>query len=624
MMPGFGGSGGHAGEGHGGGGGGGGGGMGLGFRRRLQEDQRRAKIRDISRQNLRFVIPHVMRQKWYVISAILLTLATSITAILSPWISQVLVDVSIETGNIQGIIVLSLSLIAIYALAWLLHYTQTRITVGLAQRVIKDLRRDVYRKILSLSLRFNTERKKGELLSLVTNDVGVLSNAFSSGIINVFSDIVSLIGVLIAMTLIDGSLTAISLIIAPMILIVIMLLRGRIRNSFIEVRRKIAMLTAKVEENIAGIRVVKAMRVESQKNQDFMDLSTINFQTSMKATVLFAAMFALVSVNSFLSFSLLVGIGGSHYIEGGITLGGLIAFYQYLIMFLRPIQDLVSTYNTFQEAAAALQHISECMLFPVDVPEPAQGDQAVLPSPVRGKIEVKDVSFTYGREPLFEHLDLTIEPGEKVGIVGETGAGKTTLTNLITRLYDVAGGSICFDGVDIRKLPGTEFRRHIAVVSQNVVIFADSVRSNIRFGRPGATDDEVTEAAKLANAHAFIEQMPNGYDTVLGDRGAGLSGGQKQLVAYARLILARPEVAILDEATSNIDSYTEDLIQQNMREVLKQCTTIVIAHRFATLQAVDRLVLMDKGKIVDTGTHRELYQRNAYYRELYDTQYSHL
>ncbi len=613
------------GGGHGGGGGGGiGGGMGLGFRKRLQDDQKRASIRDISRQDLQFILPHVIRQKWRVILAIILTLSTSAIAILSPWVSEVLVDDYIIPGNVQGIIVISLSLIVVYAVNWLLHYASTRNTVGLAQRVIKDVRRDVYKKILSLSLRFNTERKKGELLSLVTNNVGVLSDAFSSGIINVFTDIVSLIGVFIAMMTIDASLTAVSLVVAPLILFVIMLLRGRIRKAFIEVRRKIARLMAQVEENIAGIRVVKAMRVESQKNQDFMDLSTVNFQTSMKATVLFAGMFALVSVNSFLAFALLVGIGGTHYIEGAITLGGLIAFYQYLLMFLRPIQDLVSTYNTFQEAAAALQHISECMRFPEDVPEPAPGEQATLPSPVRGRIEVRDVSFTYGREPLFEHLDLTIEPGEKVGIVGETGAGKTTLTNLITRLYDVAGGSICIDGVDIRKLPGKEFRRHFAVVSQNVVIFADNIRNNIRFGRPGASDEEVIEAARLANAHAFIEQMPDGYDTILGDRGAGLSGGQKQLVAYARLILARPEIAILDEATSNIDSYTEDLIQQNMRQVLKQCTTIVIAHRFATLQAVDRLVLMDKGKVVDTGTHRELYQRNAYYRELYDTQYSRM
>ncbi len=613
------------GGGHGMGGGQGmGGGGGMGFHKRLQEDRKTAKISQIKREDLKFIIPHVVRQKWRVLLAIVLTLSMSATAILSPWLSKVLVDDYIATADVNGIVLVSMLMLAMHAMHWLLHYMQTRNTVGLAQRVIKDVRRDVYKKILTLSLRFNTERKKGELLSLVTNNVAVLSDAFSHGIINVFTDIVSLVGVLVAMIAIDGQLTAISLVIAPLILLVVMVLRGRIRAAFIEVRRKIAMLTARVEENIAGIRVVKAMRVEAAKNQDFMDMSMVNFRTSMKATLLFAGMFALVSVNSFLAFALVIGFGGSRFIDGSITLGGLIAFFQYLIMFLRPIQDLVSTYNTFQEAAAALLHIAEYMRYPIDVPEPTPEDRASLPSPVLGKIELVDVDFRYGSEPLFEHLNLAIKPGEKLGVVGETGAGKTTLINLITRLYDVIGGSVCLDGVDVRKLPGAEFRRQYAVVSQNVVIFSDSVKSNIRFGRPGASDEEVAEAAKLANAHGFIEKMPNGYDTLLSERGYNLSGGQKQLIAYARLILARPVVAILDEATSNIDSYTETLIQQNMRSVLKQCTTIVIAHRFATLHAMDRLILMDKGKIADTGTHRELYERNTYYKQLYDTQYSRM
>ncbi|MBN2150674.1 MAG: ABC transporter ATP-binding protein [Candidatus Lokiarchaeota archaeon] len=612
-----GGHGGHGGHGMGGGGG-------MGFRRRLQEDRKTAKISEIKRKDLKFIVPHVMRQKWRVLLAITLTLSISATSIVAPWLSKLLVDDYIVRADLMGIVLVSMLMLGMHATNWSLHYIQSRNTVGLAQRVIKDVRRDVYKKILALSLRFNTERKKGELLSLVTNNVAVLSDAFSSGIVNVFTDIVTLVGVLVAMSMLDVELTAISLVIAPLILLTVLALRGRIRAAFIEVRRKIAMLTARVEENIAGIRVVKAMRVEGRKNQDFMDMSMVNFRTSMKATLLFAAMFALVSINSFLVFALIIGFGGTRYIEGSVTLGDLVAFFQYIIMFLRPIQDLVSTYNTFQEAAAALLHIAEYMRYPIDVPEPAPAERVSLPTPVRGRIELNDVTFRYGSEPLFEGLNLAIEPGEKLGVVGETGAGKTTLINLITRLYDVIGGSVSIDGVDVRKLPSQEFRRQFAVVSQNVVIFSDSAKNNIRFGRPGASDEEVVEAARLANAHAFIEQMPEGYNTMLSERGYNLSGGQKQLIAYARLLLARPAIAILDEATSNIDSYTEDLIQKNMGAVLKQCTTIVIAHRFATLHAVDRLVLMDKGRIADTGTHRELYGRNAYYRQLYDTQYARM
>ena len=601
-----------------------GGGMGMGFRRRMQEERKKARLRDIKRSDLQFILPHLKRQMSGIIFAIIVTLLMAGTGIIAPLISQILIDDYITTGDIRGIIFIAVVLIVIYGLNWLFSYLQNYTTVRVAQHVIKDVRRSVYDRILSLSLRFNNERKKGELLSLVTNDVNMLSDAFSSGIINIFSDVMILIGVLVVMILLDGMLTAITMIVAPLIMLAIFILRGRITKAYIEVRRKIAMLSANVEENIAGIRVVQALNVESRKNQDFSDLNRVNFQTSMKATVMFAIMSAVVSINSFVAFALVIGFGGSQYIQGTVTLGGLVAFFQYVIMFLRPIQDIVSTYGTFQQAAAALLHISEYMQFPIDVPEPDPKTRLSLPTPVHGSIELRDISFSYGAEPFIEHLDLAIEPGEKVGVVGETGAGKTTLINLITRLYDVTSGAIYLDGIDIRNVSSHELRQQFAVVSQNVVIFSDNIRNNIRFGRPGASDEEVIEAAKLAHAHEFIEKMPQGYDTILGDRGSGLSGGQKQLIAYARLILSRPAIAILDEATSNIDSYTEDLIQQNMRSILEKCTTIVIAHRFATLHAVDRLILVENGKITDTGTHSEMYERNAYYRELYDTQYSHL
>lgn len=596
----------------------------MGFRRQLREERKKARIRDIKRSDLQFIIPHLKKQSRLIVFAVIVTTLMAGTGIIAPLISQKLIDDGISKLNIPYIITMALVLIIVYGLNWLFSYYQNMSTVGVAQRVIRDVRRSVYEKILYLSLRFNNERKKGELLSLVTNDVDMLSDAFSSGLISVFSDVISLFGVLAVMILLDSWLTLVAMIVIPMLMGVIIALRGRISKAYVEVRRKIAMMSAHVEENIAGIRVVQALNVETRKNQDFTDLNRLNFQADMKATAMFAIMSAVISVNSFVAFALVIGFGGWQFIQGAITLGGLVAFFQYVIMFLRPIQDLVSTYGTFQQAAAALMHISEYMNFPEDVPEPTPENQLNLPTPVQGRIELKDIAFSYGDEPFMEHVDLVIEPGEKIGIVGETGAGKTTIINLITRLYDVKDGAIYLDGIDIRRLPSHELREQFAVVSQNVVIFSDNVKNNIRFGRPGATDDEVMEAAKLAHAHEFIEKMPDGYNTMLGDRGSGVSGGQKQLIAYARLILARPAIAILDEATSNIDSYTEDLIQQNMRKILDRCTTIVIAHRFATLHAVDRLILVENGRITDTGTHHEMYERNAYYRELYDTQYSHL
>jgi ATP-binding cassette subfamily B protein len=609
---------------------GGGGGMGPGYQRRLREERKHASIRDIKLEDLRFIFPLLRKQAGYIVLAVVLTVFAAGISILTPYLIKILLDNYITAGYSQGltteifngIISLSFLLMASYGANWIVSYGQTRVTIRVAQSVIRDLRRVIYKQILFLSLRFNNERKKGELLSLVINDVDVLSDAFSSGIINVFSDIISIVGVLAVMILIDVFLTALSLVIIPILIGGIWFLRKRISAAYVEVRRKIAVLNANVEENLAGIRVVKALNVESRKNRDFTDLSQINFQANMKATVLFGILSSLIAINSFIAFALVIGLGGHQLLFGTITLGDLVAFFQYLLTFLRPVQDLVSTYGTFQEAAAALQHISEYMRFPIDVPEPTPEKVRHLPSPVQGKIELRDISFSYTEEPFIEHMNLTIQPGEKIGIVGETGAGKTTTINLITRLYDVTAGSVCIDGIDVRSLKSQELRSCFSMVSQNAVIFSDNVKNNIRFGRPSATDDEVIEAAKLANAHAFIEKMPYGYDSMLGDRGSNVSGGQKQLIAYARLILAKPRIAILDEATSNIDSYTEDLIQRNMRNVLSNCTTIIIAHRFATLKAVDRLILIENGNITDEGTHDELYERNEFYQKLYDTQYS--
>jgi ABC-type multidrug transport system fused ATPase/permease subunit len=319
----------------------------------------------------------------------------------------------------------------------------------------------------------------------------------------------------------------------------------------------------------------------------------------------------------------MIGIGGYRYLNGAITIGTLIAIIQYSSLVMGPIQQLTMLYNMFLESGAALIHIRQSMENVQLIPESAT--PTPLPASVQGQITMQNVSFRYvPTVPLFEELNLVIQPHEKIGIVGETGAGKTTLINLMTRLYDVQTGAITLDGIDIRNMRHHDLLSCVAIVSQNVFLFSDTIGNNIRFGRPNATNEEIMEAARLARADGFIRQRKDGYDARLGDQGIGLSGGQRQLVAYARMILAHPKIAILDEATSNIDSYTENLIQQNMDDLFRKMTVIIIAHRFATLQRVDRIVVLRNGRIEGVGPHSELLRTNAYYRELCEKQFSKL
>ncbi|HMF32170.1 MAG TPA: ABC transporter ATP-binding protein, partial [Candidatus Lokiarchaeia archaeon] len=289
--------------------------------------------------------------------------------------------------------------------------------------------------------------------------------------------------------------------------------------------------------------------------------------------------------------------------------------------FISPVQDLANMANTFMEAEAALIHIRKGMEITAEIPEPE--NPVPLPEDVRGEIQLVDVGFRYKKdEPLFENINLTIPSHEKLGIVGETGAGKTTLINLITRLYDVQSGSVQIDHIDVRDLRQKDLRSLIGIISQSAFLFSDSIFNNIKFGRPSATDEEVKNAAELARASAFIAIQPKNFETRLGDQGYGISGGQRQLIAYARLILAHPKIAILDEATSNIDSYTENLVQQNMDQVMQMSTVLIIAHRFATLQRVERIIVLRNGQIEADGTHAELIESDDYYRELCEKQYS--
>jgi ABC-type multidrug transport system fused ATPase/permease subunit len=529
-------------------------------------------------------------------------------------------DQQIPASDFSMITKSGIILILIYILLYGINYLQSRTTTITGQRVIRDIREAVFAKIVSFPMAYYEEGKRGELMSVIVNDVNILSSSITSGIISLVSDVISITGVMITMMLLDWQFGLVLASVIPVFIIIVRIYRNRIRLSHYNLRRKMAEMNVNVEENISGIRVAQSLTAEDKSKKGFAQIAQQNLDLQMQNTSLMATMGAVVSLNNYITLGLLIGFGGYRYFIGGITLGILLAFVQFSSQFTGPVQNLANLTTMFIEAGAALLHIRKHFETPVTIQDPPQ--PTPLPSPFRGEIKLADVEFSYTPAPFIEHMNLEIRAGEKLGVVGETGAGKSTLINLITRLYDVKGGSVQIDGIDVRQLRQQDIRSIVAIVSQSVFLFADTIMNNIRFGRPSATDEEVIQAAIFARANTFIEHMPEKYNTRLGDQGVGLSGGQRQLLAYARMILARSKIAILDEATSNIDSYTENLIQKNMDEVLKGITVIIIAHRFATLQKVDRLILIKNGMITAQGTHQELYEKNAYYRELCNTQYS--
>ena len=587
--------------------------------RKFNTQENRTKLKSLKKSDLKIIAPFVKTHRMAIFTTIFWTAINALCAIFPPLILKTIVDEYILSGNKPAIARYFIILIALYVLIFIARYRQQFMVSVTTQTIVSDLREQLFKKVLDLPISYYGEHKRGELLSVVINDVNTLSHAISNEIIHFVSDMISMIGIGIIMFRLDWQLAVVLISIFPLILLSVQKIRQKLKRSQIEIRRKIAQMNANVEENISGIRVAQSLVCEDRNVKDFTKITKQTFKLRMKAVRLFGLMNAIVTLGTFIGMAIMLSFGGYRFIIGAITIGVLLAFIQYSIAFIGPVSDFMNLYNIIIEAGAALFHIREMLVIPEEMKDPETPIQ--VSSEIRGEIEFRNVSFSYTEESFIKDFHLKISPGDKIGIVGETGAGKTTLINLMMRLYDVKKGQILLDGHDIRNFRVKDLRSIFSAVSQDVFLFSDTIMNNIRFGKPDASDEEVIQAAKFANVDKFIQSLPDGYNTKLGERGVGLSGGQKQLIAYARMVLARPKVAILDEATSNIDSYTENLIQKNMEEILSHCTVIVIAHRFATLKSVQKIILFKNGKIIATGTHQELYESNDYYRTLCNTQH---
>jgi len=482
------------------------------------------------------------------------------------------------------------------------------------------MRNDLFEKLQSLPLQFFDTNSHGELMSRFTNDVDLISESLNNSLTQIFTSVITLTGTFLLMLYISPLLTLVTLVMVPLMLFLASQVIKRSKNYFLAQQKAVGITNGYIEEIITGIKVVKVFGYEEKAETDFAKL---NFDLRDKATKaqMFSGMMMPIMINmSTINYALTATIGGVLAVTRGLDIGGLASFLQYSRQFGRPINELSSQLNSLQAALAGAERVFEMM---DQLPEPADAENAAVLSKVKGEVRFENVTFSYSPDKVILHdINLSVKPGHKIAFVGSTGAGKTTIINLLPRFYDIQSGKITIDGVDIKEIKRESLRQSLSIVLQDTHLFTGTVMENIRYGRLSATDDEVIHAAELANAHSFITRMPQGYQTVLDGDGSNLSQGQRQLLNIARATVAEAPILILDEATSSIDTRTEKLIEQGMDTLMKGKTTFVIAHRLSTVQNADEIIVLESGKIIERGNHNDLMGKKGKYYQLYTGQFA--
>ncbi len=556
-----------------------------------------------------------------VIIAILVNTACTLAG---PLVIGDTIDRYIIPGDFNGLIWASVMLLAIYGISSLSAFVQGFTMASVSEKTVARMRTDLFAKYQVLSLKFFDNHTHGELMSRLTNDIDTVSAVLHMGLTRLFSGIITISGTIILMLIKSPVLTLIVLSIVPLMMLVTRLITKYTGKLFIKQQMTLGELNGKIEETISGQRVVKLFCREDRVIHEFEESNQQLKHTSLKAQVLSRIMGPSMNMLNNLGFALIAGIGGLlvlNDITGAVTIGTISVFLNYSRQFTRPINELANQYNMVLSAAAGAERVFQVL---DHEPEPEDAPDAVdlKEMNVKGHVEFNNVSFAYDDENLvLKNFNLKVKPGQTVALVGPTGAGKTTVINLLTRFYDVNEGSILIDGTDIRKIRRNSLRSSLGIVLQDTYLFNASVRDNIRYGRLTATDEEIEQAAKTANAHGFITRLPQGYDTILTDDGGNLSHGQRQLLAIARAVLADPAILILDEATSSVDTRTEVYIQKAMLNLMKGRTSFVIAHRLSTIRDADIIVVINNGELVEKGTHQELLNNKGFYYNLYQSQF---
>jgi ATP-binding cassette subfamily B multidrug efflux pump len=583
----------------------------------MHEDDISGKAYDM--RLMRRLFKYIRNYKYLILIGVIITIGASFLQLVGPYLTKLAIDDYISVKKLQGFYLIILFYFVILILTFLIQFLQIYLTQYLGQKLMYDIRSDLFSHIQLQSLRFFDKNPVGRLMTRLTSDIESLNQMFTQGIVTIFGDIFLLAGIIIAMIHLDFTLALWAFSVIPLLFVVTFLFRAKVRTGFRNIRTWIARINSYLQENITGMIIVQIFNRVPKNFTDFNEINAKHTEAHIKTVFYYALFYPAIELIGSIAIGLVLWRGGIFKLEGLTTLGALVAFIQYTQMFFRPISDLSEKYNILQQAMAASERIFKLL---DKRPEIINHWSALSDHVIKGEIRFDHVTFGYNPNELVLHdVSFSLHRGEKIAIVGHTGAGKSTIINLLTRHYEINSGEIYIDAIPIRNWHLETLRSQIAVVLQDVFLFSGTISDNIRLNDSKITDERIEWAAQQVNAHTFIEKLSRKYDTHLIERGASLSSGQKQLISFARALVRNPRILILDEATANVDTETEILIQTGLQRLMHGRTSLIIAHRLSTIKNVDKIIVVHKGKIRETGTHRELIAQQGMYYQLYLLQY---